>query len=170
MRNVPTTRSRPSGPAIRSNRSTLTRSRGRSDPQAGTAGNTRRPVRVGDPERTTQEPGAICAPAGDSGPGQSDGTDDNPGATAVSREAFVVLLEPAQHTTYEAVVSLTGHSVISWRPIPGAYAPVTLAEYAECELVTRRDPKIRAGLERRGITSYEQVLVEPWGNRRVHGT
>jgi primary-amine oxidase len=102
------------------------------------------------------------APAGISGLEQS-GTHSEPGATAISREAFVVLLEPGQHTTYEAVVSLTAHSVMSWRPVPGVYAPVTLAEYAECELVTRADPKIRAGFARRGITSYEQVLVEPWG-------
>jgi primary-amine oxidase len=82
---------------------------------------------------------------------------------AVPREAFVVLLEPGQHATYEAVVSLTTGSVVSWRPVPGARAPVTLAEYAECELVTRADPRVLAGLERRGITRPEQVLVEAWG-------
>jgi len=86
-----------------------------------------------------------------------------PNGSAVPREAFVVLLEPARHETYEAVVSLTDDSVVSWRSVPGAYAPVTLAEYAECELVTRADPGILAGLERRGITRPEQVLVEPWG-------
>ena len=79
------------------------------------------------------------------------------------REAFVVLLEPSQHTTYEAVVSLTAASVVSWRSVPDVRAPFTLAEYAECELVTRADPQIRAGLERRGITDPERVLVEPWG-------
>jgi primary-amine oxidase len=84
-------------------------------------------------------------------------------ASAPPREAFVVVLEPRQHTTYEAVVSLTSASVLSWRPVPGAYAPVTLDEYAECERVTRADPRIRDGLERRGIHSPEQVLVEPWG-------
>jgi primary-amine oxidase len=82
---------------------------------------------------------------------------------APPREAFVVVLEPRQHTTYEAVVSLTSASVLSWRPVPGVYAPVTLGEYAECERVTRADPRVRSGLERRGITSPSQVLVEPWG-------
>ncbi len=80
-----------------------------------------------------------------------------------SRDAFVVLLEPRRHTLYEAVVSLTAGSVLSWRPVPGASAPVTLAEYAECELVTRADPRVLAGLERRGISRPEQVLVEAWG-------
>ena len=72
-----------------------------------------------------------------------------PPAAAVPREVFVVLLEPQQHTTYEAVVSLTTGSVLSWRPVPGARAPMTLAEYAQCELVTRADSRVRSGLERR---------------------
>jgi primary-amine oxidase len=86
-----------------------------------------------------------------------------PRAATVPREAFVVLLEPRRHATYEAVVSLTTDTVLSWRPVPGARAPVTLAEYAECERVTRADSRVRAGLERRSITSPELVLVEPWG-------
>jgi len=85
-----------------------------------------------------------------------------PSASTVPREAFIVLLEP-RHATYEAVVSLTTDSVLSWRPVPGARGPVTLDEYAECERVTRADPRVRAGLERRGITRPELVLVEPWG-------
>ena len=105
----------------------------------------------------------FAATTGSSGADQPGSTHSVPGGTAVPREAFVVLLEPAQHATYEAVVSLTADSVISWRPVPDVYAPVTLAEYAECELVTRADPRILAGLELRGITSPERVLVEPWG-------
>ena len=75
----------------------------------------------------------------------------------------MVVLEPREHTTYQAVVSLTSASVLSWRAVPGAYAPVTLGEYAECERLTRADPRVRSGLERRGITSPGRVLVEPWG-------
>ena len=84
-------------------------------------------------------------------------------AAAVPREAFVVLRDPRQHATYEAVVSLTAGSVLSWRPVPEAQAPFTPAEFAECEAVTRADPRIRAGLERRGITDPGRVRVEPWG-------
>lgn len=99
-------------------------------------------------------------PAADqpAGTGHSGPPDD-----AVPREAFVVFLEPRQHATYEAVVSLTAGSVLSCRPVPGARAPVSLAEYVEWERVTRADSRVRAGLERRGITSSEQVLVEAWG-------
>ena len=46
-------------------------------------------------------------------PGQATGPD-----AAVPREAFVVLLEPRQHAVYEAVVSLTTGSLLSWRLVP----------------------------------------------------
>ena len=62
-------------------------------------------------------------------------------AAAPPREAFVVLLEPRQHATYEAVVSLTVGSVLSWRPVPDARVPFTPAECVQCEAVTRADPR-----------------------------
>src|SRR5499427_8420544 len=70
---------------------------------------------------------------------------------AFGREAFIVVLEPQEHMTYEAVVSITARSVLSWRPVPGARAPVTLGEYDEFERVVRADERFRAGLRRRGI-------------------
>ncbi|HYB88114.1 MAG TPA: primary-amine oxidase [Streptosporangiaceae bacterium] len=82
---------------------------------------------------------------------------------APPREAFIVAREPRERMTYEAVVSLTAGSVVSWRAVPGARAPVTLGEYAECERLVRADPAFRGGLQRRGIASPDRVLVEPWG-------
>jgi primary-amine oxidase len=84
-------------------------------------------------------------------------------AAAVPREAFIVLMEPRQHVLHEAVVSLAADSVVSWRSVPGASGPVTMWEYAECQRVAAADPRIQAGLERRGITNPDQVLFEPWG-------
>ena len=92
-------------------------------------------------------------------PGQA--TDLGPDA-AVPREAFVVLLEPRQHATYEAVVSLTTGSLLSWRLVPDARAPLMAAEYAACQALIRADAQIIAGLERRGITDPAEVHVEPW--------
>jgi primary-amine oxidase len=82
---------------------------------------------------------------------------------AFGREAFIVALEPREHLVYEAVVSITGRSVLSWQPVPGARAPVTLGEYADCERLVRADRRFRAGLRRRGIRNPDQVLVEAWG-------
>ena len=79
------------------------------------------------------------------------------------REAFVVALEPREHMTYEGVVSLTKAAVLSWRPVPGARAPITAGEYTEYERVVRADEQFRDGLRRRGIEHPDQVLVEPWG-------
>jgi len=79
------------------------------------------------------------------------------------REAFVVAIDPREHVTCEIVVSLTAGSVLSWRVVAGARAPVTLGEYASCERLVRGDQAVRDGLRRRGITNPEQVLVEPWG-------
>jgi len=50
--------------------------------------------------------------------------------TAVPREAFIVLLEPRQHATYEATVSLTSGSLLSWRLVPDVRAPLMAAEFA----------------------------------------
>jgi primary-amine oxidase len=82
---------------------------------------------------------------------------------AFGREAFVVALEPLEHTTYEGVVDLREGAVLAWKPVPGAHAPITLDEYAQIEALVRRDVAFRAGLRRRGITEPAQVLVEPWG-------
>jgi primary-amine oxidase len=107
---------------------------------------------------------ALADLVGDSDAGQpaDDGQAASPAAEA-RREAFIVLIEPGQHLLYEAVVSLTADSVVSWRPVPGARGPVTMWEYAECQRVTAADSRVRAGLERRGITDPAQVLFEPWG-------
>src|SRR5215831_18345697 len=82
---------------------------------------------------------------------------------AFPREAFIVALDPREHMTYEAVVSVTEGSVLSWRPVPGTRAPITLGEYADCERLVRADQRFREGLRRRGIDHPDQVLVEPWG-------
>jgi primary-amine oxidase len=81
----------------------------------------------------------------------------------IVREAFVVALEPGEHLTCEGVVSLTDAAVLSWRPVPGARAPVTAGEYEEYQRVVKADARFREGLRKRGIEHPDQVLVEPWG-------
>src|SRR5207302_5622003 len=78
------------------------------------------------------------------------------------REAFVFLLEPRQHAHYEAVVSLTTGSLLSWRLVPDARAPLMAAEYSACQALIRADAQIIAGVGRRRITDPAGVRVEPW--------
>ena len=73
------------------------------------------------------------------------------------------MLDPREHMTYEAVVSITAGSVLSCGPVPGARTPITLGEYSACQELVRADHDFRAGLRRRGIDDPGLVLVEAWG-------
>ena len=84
-------------------------------------------------------------------------------AAPFGRSAEVVVIEPGEHLTYEALISIDRGEVESWAAVPGARGPVTMQEYAQCERLVRDDPRVRSALERRGITEPGQVLVEPWG-------
>lgn len=80
-----------------------------------------------------------------------------------AREAFVVAREPAEHMTYEGVVSLADAAIRSWRQVPDARTPITSWEYEEGQRLVRSDERFREGLRRRGIEHPDQVVVEPWG-------
>src|SRR5208282_5219267 len=60
---------------------------------------------------------------------------DGPGPAAVPRQAAIILRDPRQRATREAVVSLTAGSVLSWRAVPAAQPPLTPAECGQCEAV-----------------------------------
>ena len=87
---------------------------------------------------------------------------------AFRREAFIVALEPGEHTTYEAVVSVTEGSVLSWRPVPGVRAPIMPGEYADSERLVRADPGFRDGLQRRGIDRAGPGAGGVVGHRDLH--
>ncbi len=81
---------------------------------------------------------------------------------AIQREAFAILLDNATATTYEAIVSLSEGTVISWKKIDGVQPPIMLDEFIECEEAVKANPEFRAALERRGITNPDLVMVDPW--------
>ena len=80
----------------------------------------------------------------------------------VDREAFAVLLDKTDGSTYEAVVSLTDEQVRSWKRIPSVHPPVMQEEFLECERVVKADPEFREALRKRGITDLDLVMVDPW--------
>jgi primary-amine oxidase len=80
----------------------------------------------------------------------------------VAREAFVVLYEKAERKTYEAVVSLTGESVVSFTHIEGVQPPVTFEEFMACEAVVQADPDWQAAMRRRGVEDFSLAMVDPW--------
>jgi len=79
-----------------------------------------------------------------------------------SREAFIVLYDPLTGTTFEAIVSLTGETVISWRDVAGVQPAITFAEVLEVERVVKAHPGFLQALARRGITNLDLVMVDSW--------
>ena len=80
----------------------------------------------------------------------------------VPREAFVVLYEKAERKTYEAVVSLTDESVVSFTHIEGVQPPVTFEEFMACEAVVQADPDWQAAMRLRGVEDFSLAMVDPW--------
>lgn len=79
------------------------------------------------------------------------------------RRAFLVLLDNASGTGYEAVVDLTGKSIVRFDPLPRGVQPaVMLDEFGECEEVVKRSPEFQAALKKRGVSDVQMVMVEPW--------
>ena len=106
-------------------------------------------VRLHHPARAAQ--GAPCRPA-----------------SAVPREAFVVLYERSERKTYEAVVSLTDEDVVSWRHIEGVQSPITFEEFMACEEARPGRPGLAGGdaqARRRGLLAGDDRPV----GRRLHG-
>ncbi|NEQ22353.1 MAG: primary-amine oxidase, partial [Microcoleus sp. SIO2G3] len=80
----------------------------------------------------------------------------------IEREAFLILLDNATGTTYEALVSLNQGTVTSWQAIPGVQPNIMADELAECEAAVKAHPDFRAVLKQRGITNLDLVMVDPW--------
>jgi primary-amine oxidase len=83
-----------------------------------------------------------------------------PGDT-VDRQAFLILLDNATGTTYEAIVSLTEDKVVQWTAIPAAQPNIMADELVECEQAVKADAEFQAAIAKRGL-DLEQVVVDPW--------
>src|SRR5262245_30017888 len=80
----------------------------------------------------------------------------------IERQAFVVLLDNAARTTYEAVVSLTGQRVLSWTAVPGVQPSIVFDEFVECEAAVRADPRWQQAMRKRGVTDWSLAMIDPW--------
>jgi primary-amine oxidase len=86
-----------------------------------------------------------------------------PGA-AFRREAFVVVFERDANKTFEAVVDLKARKVVSWKEIKGVQPSIMSSseDYLLTASIVNSDPRWRAALQKRGITDYQNVQVDPW--------
>ena len=80
----------------------------------------------------------------------------------LERAAAVVLMDRAEGTTYEAVVSLSGKHVVSWQAVPGVQPSIVLDEFFECEAAVRADPRWQEAMRKRGVTDFSLAMVDPW--------
>jgi primary-amine oxidase len=87
-----------------------------------------------------------------------------PDAAPLPREAHVVLYDRAARTTYEAVVSLTDRTVVSWSPITGVQPPIMAEEFTSCEAIVQADPRWQEAMRRRGIEDFSLAMIDPWAS------
>ena len=80
----------------------------------------------------------------------------------VPRKSFAVLLDRTENKTYEAVVDLTGESVVSFEHIPGVQPNFTLDEFYEIDAAMHKHPDVIAALAERGFTNMDLVLIDTW--------
>jgi primary-amine oxidase len=81
---------------------------------------------------------------------------------AIERRAFAIIRERAERKTYEAVVSITKDEVVSWRERPGIQPPIMFEEFLTSEEVVRNDPRWQEAMRRRGVTDFQNVMIDPW--------
>jgi primary-amine oxidase len=90
------------------------------------------------------------------------------------RRAEVVVLAPAEETSFAGVVDLDGGLVESWQRLDSVQPAMVPEEYADIERLMREHPDFRAALERRGIRDVDLVCVDPlpagaWGDHDYEG-
>src|ERR1700712_2912473 len=80
------------------------------------------------------------------------------------REAEIVLYERGERMLYEAVVSLSEGTVLSWRARPGVQPPVMGEEFFATEDIVRADARWQEAMHRRGITDLDLAMIDPWAS------
>lgn len=80
----------------------------------------------------------------------------------ITREAFVVVLEPKQNKTYEAIVNLNNQTIVSWKEIANVQPAILDEEYELLDQLAKADPRWQAAMKKRGITNFDHAIVDGW--------
>ena len=79
------------------------------------------------------------------------------------REAFAVLFDNARNSCYEALVSLTANTLMSWKHRPDVQPTMTIDEQTECEQAVLASAEFKAALKRHcGTDDTSLVMVDIW--------
>ncbi len=87
---------------------------------------------------------------------------ENGAGPEIEREAFAVVIDASERSTYQAIVSLTTGRVTSWERVAVGQPPLTFEELLACERACREHPEFRAAMHRRGISDLDLVWVDHW--------
>jgi primary-amine oxidase len=80
----------------------------------------------------------------------------------MDRQAFMVIRDRRARATYEAIVSITRKSVVSYQHIPRVQPAIIFEEFLACERLVRSNPEWQAAMRRRGIEDVDLAMVDPW--------
>jgi primary-amine oxidase len=89
------------------------------------------------------------------------------GGPVPDRLAKVVIRERAEHATYEGIVKLPGGEVVDYKRVPGVQPSVMFEEFMAAEDIVRKDPRWQEAMRKRGITSFELCMIDPWSTPNV---
>jgi primary-amine oxidase len=78
------------------------------------------------------------------------------------RRAFLVIRDVEQFKTFEAIVSLTSERVDSLTHIPNAQPGLLFEDFLAVEELVRQDPRWQEAMRKRGVTTFDHVMIEPW--------
>ncbi|MGE7664521.1 primary-amine oxidase [Ureibacillus composti] len=81
---------------------------------------------------------------------------------AFNREAALIILEPQTNQTFEAVVSLTNQTLVSYEEVLDVKPAFMLDEFEEVEKLVIEDPAYQEALKKRGVTDPTLVMIDPW--------
>jgi len=80
----------------------------------------------------------------------------------IERRAFVVVMDRAQNSLHDGVVSVTADEVVSWVERQGLQAPLIWDDAEAAKRVISGDPRWQEAMRRRGIEDFEKVHIDPW--------
>ena len=81
---------------------------------------------------------------------------------AFNRQAALIILEPQTNQTFEAVVSLTDQTLVSYEEVLDVRPGYMLDEFEEVEKLVIEDPAYQEALKKRGVTDPTLVMIDPW--------
>jgi primary-amine oxidase len=80
----------------------------------------------------------------------------------LTRNAFVVLFDNSMNECYEAVVSISTQTLLSWKHVPGVQPTMSADEQIECEAAVLNSELFREALKAYGVEDISLVMVDIW--------